>query len=45
MNAPADGGDYCTRLVGDLASIGVVSWNRLLEQSSSDNPFLRYEFL
>lgn len=45
MTAPTDGVDYCTRLIGDLASIGSIAWNRLLEQSSSDNPFLRYEFL
>ncbi|MEP6608939.1 MAG: GNAT family N-acetyltransferase [Burkholderiaceae bacterium] len=45
MNAPADGADYCTRLIDDLSSIGEAAWNGLVTHACSDNPFLRYEFL
>ena len=45
MNNLAGGGDYCTRVVGDLATIGETTWNALVEASSHGNPFLRYEFL
>ena len=45
MNKPADGADYCTRVIGDLATIGDASWNALIAKSGRGNPFLRYEFL
>jgi hypothetical protein len=45
MNNLAGGGDYCTRVVGDLATIGESTWNALVAASGRGNPFLRYEFL
>jgi predicted N-acyltransferase len=45
MNKPADGADYCTRVIDDLATIGDASWNALIAKSGRGNPFLRYEFL
>ncbi len=45
MNQPADGADYCTRNVDDLATVGRAEWNALVADSGNDNPFLRYEFL
>ncbi|HYM48377.1 MAG TPA: GNAT family N-acetyltransferase [Burkholderiaceae bacterium] len=45
MNKPADGADYCTRIVGDLATIGQAAWNALVAASGRGNPFIRYEFL
>ena len=45
MNQLADGADYCTRVVDDLAAIGEAKWNALVTASGSSNPFVRYEFL
>ena len=45
MNKPADGADYCTRVISDLATIGEAKWNALVAASGSGNPFVRYEFL
>jgi uncharacterized protein len=45
MNQLADGADYCTRVVDDLAAIGEAKWNALVTASGSGNPFVRYEFL
>ncbi len=45
MNQLADGADYCTRVVDDLAAIGEARWNALVAASGSGNPFVRYEFL
>ena len=45
MNQLADGADYCTRVVDDLAAIGEAKWNALVAASGSSNPFVRYEFL
>ena len=45
MNQLADGADYCTRVVDDLAAIGEAKWNALVAASGSGNPFVRYEFL
>ena len=45
MNQLADGADYCTRVVDDLAAIGEAKWNALVTASGSSNPFIRYEFL
>lgn len=45
MNKPADGADYCTRVISDLAAIGEAKWNALVAASGGGNPFVRYEFL
>ena len=45
MNQLADGADYCTRVVDDLAAIGEAKWNALVAASGIGNPFVRYEFL
>ena len=45
MNNPADGADYCMRVVDDLSALGAAKWNALLAASGSSHPFLRYEFL
>ena len=45
MNKPADGADYYTRVIDDLATIGEATWNALVAKSGRGNPFLRYEFL
>ena len=45
MNNLAGGGDYCTRVVGDLATIGESAWNALVAASGRSSPFVRYEFL
>ncbi|HZA95869.1 MAG TPA: peptidogalycan biosysnthesis protein, partial [Burkholderiaceae bacterium] len=45
MNKLADGADYCTRVIGDFATIGEARWNALVAKSGRGNPFLRHEFL
>ena len=45
MNKPAGDADYCTRVIGDLATIGAATWNALVTASGRSNPFVRYEFL
>ena len=45
MNKQADGADYYTRVIDDLATIGEATWNALVAKSGRGNPFLRYEFL
>ncbi len=44
MTQQADGANYCTRIVADLATIGRAEWNALVAVGGG-NPFLRYEFL
>ncbi len=45
MNNPAGGADYCTRITGDLATIGASAWNALVTASGRGNPLIGYEFL
>lgn len=45
MKNMADGGDYCTRIIDDLTTIGRDTWNALVGKSGQGNPFIRYEFL